>query len=129
MPGCYPYGVRAMWSERSRHMRGGAVLGSSGKVAGLAVRFLARDMRLTGAKAAGAPAALAPVSLMSRARIHTAGLLNRSSTLGHPRVPVADRPDVFEGRCSTGSTGAHVRNADHPAQPHGIVTTPRPWVC
>ena len=50
MPGCYPYGVRAMWSERSRHMRGGAVLGSSGKVAGLAVRFLARAMRLTGAK-------------------------------------------------------------------------------
>ena len=129
MPGCYPYGVRAMWSERSRHMRGGAVLGSSGKVAGLAVRFLARGMRLTGAKAAGVPAALAPVSLMSRARIHTAGLLNRSSTLGHPRVPVADRPDAFEGRCSTGPTGAHVRNADHPAQPHGIVTTPRPWVC
>jgi hypothetical protein len=52
-----PYGVRAMWSERSRHLRGGAVLGSSGKVAGLAVRFLARDMRLTGAKAAGVPAA------------------------------------------------------------------------
>ena len=129
MPGCYPYGVRAMWSERSRHMRGGAVLGSSGKVAGLAVRFLARDMRLTGAKAAGVPAALAPVSLMSRARIHTAGLLNQSSTLGHHRVPVADRPDAFEGRCSTGPTGAHVRNADHPAQPHGIVTTPRPWVC
>ena len=53
-----------MWPERSRHMRGGAVLGSSGKVAGLAVRFLARDMRLTGAKAAGVPAALplAPVS-------------------------------------------------------------------
>ena len=114
MPGCYPYGVRAMWSERSRHMRGGAVLGSSGKVAGLAVRFLARDMRLTGAKAAG---------------IHTAAPPNRSSTLGHPRVPVADRPDAFEGRCSTGPTGAHVRNADHPAQPHGIVTTLRPWAC
>ena len=64
MPGCYPYGVRAMWSERSRHMRGGAVLGSSGKVAGLAVRFLARDMRLTGAKAAGA------VSLMSVSYTH-----------------------------------------------------------
>ena len=116
MAGCYPYGVRAMWSERSRHMRGGAVLGSSGKVTGLAVRFLARDMRLTGAKAAGVPAALAPVSLMSRARIHTAAPPNRSSTLGHPRVPVADRPDAFEGRCSTGPTGAHVRNADHPAQ-------------
>ena len=71
MPGCYPYGVRAMWSERSRHMRGGAVLGSSGKVAGLAVRFLARGMRLTGAKAAGT-------------RIHTAAPPNRSSTLGHP---------------------------------------------
>ena len=111
MPGCYPYGVRAMRSERSRHMRGGVVLGSSGKVAGLAVRFLARHMRLTGAK------------------IHTAGLPNRSSTLGHHRVPVADRPDAFEGRCSTGSTGAHVRNADHPAQPHGIVTTLRPWAC
>ena len=53
-------------------MRGGAVLGSSGKVASLAVRFLARHMRLTGAKAAGVPAALAPVSLMSRARKRTA---------------------------------------------------------
>ena len=111
MPGCYPYGVRAMWSERSRHMRGGAVLGSSGKVAGLAVRFLA------------------PVSLMSRARIHTAGLPSRSSTLGHPSVPVADPPGAFEGRCSTGPAGAHVRNAGHPAQPHGIVTTLRPWAC
>ena len=109
MPGCYPYGVRAMWSERSRHMRGGAVLGSSGKVAGLAVRFLARDMRLTGAKAAGG--------------IHTAAPHNRSSTLGHPMVPVADRPDAFEGRCSTGPANAHVRNADHPAQPHGFGTT------
>ena len=115
MPGCYPYGVRAMWSERSRHMRGGAVLGSSGKVAGLAVRFL--------------PAALAPVSLMSRARIHTAAPPNRSSTLGHPRVPVADRPDAFEGRCSTGPANAHVRNADHPAQPHGFGTTLKPCAC
>ena len=53
MLGCYPYVVRAMWLGRSSHMRSGAVLGSSGKVAGLAVRFLARDMRLTGAKAAG----------------------------------------------------------------------------
>ena len=34
--------------------------------------ILARDMRLTGAKAAGTPAALAPVSLMSRARKRTA---------------------------------------------------------
>ena len=93
------------------------------------MRLLARDMRLTGAKAAGMPAALAPVSLMSRASKRTAGLPNRSSTLGHHRVPVADRPDAFEGRCSTGSTGAHVRNADHPAQPHGIVTTLRPWAC
>ena len=38
VPGCYPYGVRASGSERSRHMRGGVVLGSGGKVAGLAVR-------------------------------------------------------------------------------------------
>ena len=69
------------------------------------------------------PAALAPASLMSRARIHTAAPHNRSSTLGHPRVPVADRPDAFEGRCSTGPANAHVRNADHPAQPHGFGTT------
>ena len=26
VPGCYPYGVRARGSERSRHMRGGFVL-------------------------------------------------------------------------------------------------------
>ena len=60
---------------------------------------------------------------------HTAALPNRSSTLGHPRVSVADRPDAFEGRCPTGPANAHVRNADHPAQPHGIVTTLRPWAC
>ena len=42
------WGGRAMWSERSRHMRGGAVLGSrEEKVGGLAGRFLARDMRLS----------------------------------------------------------------------------------
>ena len=69
------------------------------------------------------PAALAPASLMSRARIHTAAPHNRSSTLGHPRVPEAERPDAFEGRCSTGpANNAHVRNADHPAQPHGFGT-------
>ena len=28
VPGCYPYGVRASGSERSRHMRGGFVLWS-----------------------------------------------------------------------------------------------------
>ena len=114
-------------------MRGGAVLGSSGKVAGLAVRFLARDMSLTGAKAAGSspvPRLLACQSRlgtgephMPRARIHTATPPNRSSTLGHPKVPVADRPDAFEGRCfKTGPANAHVRNADHPAQPHGFGT-------
>ena len=45
MPYCYVLGVWGashVVGERSRHMRGGAaVLGSSGKVAGLAVRFLA----------------------------------------------------------------------------------------
>ena len=72
---------------------------------------------------------LAPVSLMSRARIHTAAPPNRSSTLEHPKVQVADRPDAFEGRCSTGPANAHVRNADHPAQPHGFGTTLRPCAC
>ena len=33
VPGCYPYGVRARGSERSRHMRGGFVLWSIEKVA------------------------------------------------------------------------------------------------
>ena len=85
--------------------------------------------RLLALLCVSSPAALAPVSLMSRASIHTAAPPNRFSTLGHPKVPVADRPDAFEGRCSTGLSGAHVRNADHPAQPHGIVTTLRPWAC
>ena len=76
-----------------------------------------------------ATAALPPVSLMSRARIHTAAPPNQSSTLVHPRVPVADRPDTFEGRCPTGPANAHVRNADHPAQPHGFGTTLKPWTC
>ena len=32
VPGCYPYGVRARGSERSRHMRGGFVQWSIEKV-------------------------------------------------------------------------------------------------
>ena len=36
---CHPYGVPAMWSERSRHKRLGTGPGSLGKVAVLAVRF------------------------------------------------------------------------------------------
>ena len=41
MPGCYPYGVRASGSERSRHMRGGFVLWSIEKVAMLGLRLAA----------------------------------------------------------------------------------------
>eukprot|EP00964_Phaeocystis_antarctica_P094359 scaffold61115_cov62-Phaeocystis_antarctica.AAC.1 len=81
--------------------------------AGLAVRFLARGMRLTGGTAAG-NAVASP---------------NRSSTLGRHRVPAADRPAAFEDRCSTGPSVAHVRNDDHPAQLHGIVTTLKRWAC
>ena len=54
---------------------------------------------------------------------------NRSSTLRRHRVPAADRPDAFEDRCSTGLAVAHLRNDDHPAQPHGIVTTLKRWAC
>jgi hypothetical protein len=43
VPCCHPYGVQAMWSERSRHRRLGTAPGSLGKVAVLAVRFL-RDV-------------------------------------------------------------------------------------
>ena len=53
MPCCHPYGVRAMWSVRSRRGRLGTAPGSLGMDAGLAVRFLARRMRLTGGTAAG----------------------------------------------------------------------------
>ena len=38
VPGCYPYGVRASGSERSRRMRGGFVLWSIEKVAMLGLR-------------------------------------------------------------------------------------------
>ena len=55
VPGCYPYGVRAMWSERSRHMRGGAVLGSSvGRLLAFCCAFPGTCHEAeTGAKAAG----------------------------------------------------------------------------
>ena len=39
VPGCYPYGLRASGSERSRHMRGGFVLWSIEKVAMLGLRL------------------------------------------------------------------------------------------
>ena len=64
-----------------------------------------------------------------RNRTHAGAPPNRSSTLGRHRVPAADRPDAFEDRCSTGLAVAHLRNDDHPAQPHGIVTTLKRWAC
>ena len=88
MPGGYPYGVRAMWSERSRHMRGGAVLGPREKVAGLALRFLTRDMRLTGAKAAG-------VTCQDTHCRATQSIFYLGASQGQPRVPVANGPDTF----------------------------------
>eukprot|EP00964_Phaeocystis_antarctica_P069246 scaffold42038_cov73-Phaeocystis_antarctica.AAC.1 len=103
-----------MWSERSRHGRLGTGPGSLGMDAGLAM-----------------PAAVPPVSLIPRAKIHAVASPNRSSTLGRHRVPAADRPAAFEDRCSTGPSVAHVRNDDHPAQLqaslHGIVTTLKRW--
>ena len=39
VPGCYPYGVRARGSERSRHMRGGFVLWSIEKDPMLGLRL------------------------------------------------------------------------------------------
>ena len=47
VPGCYPYGVRARGSERSRHMRGGFVLWSIEKVAMLGWQRLDGRHRLT----------------------------------------------------------------------------------
>ena len=62
---------------------------------------------------------------------HAAAPPNRSSrTLGRHWVPTADRPDAFKDRCSTCLAVAHLlRNDDHPAQPHGIVTTLKRWAC
>jgi len=75
------------------------------------------------------PAAVPPVGHQPRRRTHAVAPPNRSSTLGRHRVPAADRPDAFEDRCSTGLAVAHLRNDDHPAQPHGIVTTLKRWAC
>ena len=75
------------------------------------------------------PAAVPPVGHKPRRRTHAVAPPNRSSTLGRHRVPAADRPDAFEDRCSTGLAVAHLRNDDHPAQPHGIVTTLKRWAC
>ena len=74
VPCCHPYGVRAMWSVRSRRGRLGTAPGSLGVDAGLAVRFL--------------PAAVPPVSLIPRARIHAVASPNRSSTLAAREAPV-----------------------------------------
>ena len=42
MPCCHPYGLQAVWSERSRHKRFGTGPGCLGKVAVIAVRFLSQ---------------------------------------------------------------------------------------
>ena len=107
VPCCHPYGVRAMWSERSRLRRLGTAPGSLGKV----------------------PAAVPPVGHQPRRSTHAAAPPNRSFTLGRQWVPTADRPDAFKDRCSFCFAVAHLRNDDHPAQPHGIVTTLKRWAC
>ena len=75
------------------------------------------------------PAAVPPVGHQPRRRTHAAAPPNRSSTLGRHWVPTADRPDAFKDRCSTSLAVAHLRNDDHPTQPHGIVTTLKRWAC
>ena len=75
------------------------------------------------------PAAVPPVGHQPRRRTHAAAPPNRSSSLGRHWVPTADRPDAFKDRCSTSLAVAHLRNDDHPAQPHGIVTTLKRWAC
>ena len=75
------------------------------------------------------PAAVPPVGHQPRRSTHAAAPPNRSSTLGRHWVPTADRPDAFKDRCSTCLAVAHLRNDDHPAQPHGIVTTLKRWAC
>ena len=74
-------------------------------------------------------AAVPPVGHQPRRRTHAAAPPNRSSTLGRHWVPTADRPDAFKDRCSTSLAVAHLRNDDHPTQPHGIVTTLKRWAC
>jgi len=75
------------------------------------------------------PAAVPPVGHKPRRRTHAAAPPNRSSTLGRHWVPTADRPDAFKDLCSTSLAVAHLRNDDHPAQPHDIVTTLKRWAC
>ena len=115
------HGVRAMWSKRSRRSRLGIAPGSLGKVAVLAVP--------AAAVSTNPYRRVPPVGHQPRRRTHAVAPPNRSSTLGRHRVPAADRPDAFEDRCSTGLAVAHLRNDDHPAQPHGIVTTLKRWAC
>ena len=117
VPCCHPYGVQAMRSERSRHRRLGTAPGS----------LLGR---LSSSPCVSCvPAAVPPVGHQPRRRTHAAAPPNQSSTLGRHWVPTADRPDAFKDRCSTSLAVAHLRNDDHPTQPHGIVTTLKRWAC
>ena len=97
----------------SAHRRLGTAPGSLGKVA----------------RAVLAPCVSCDVADATSQDTHAAAPPNRSSTLGRHWAPTADRPDAFEDRCSTSLAVAHLRNDDHPAQPHGIVTTLKRWAC
>ena len=113
---CEPCGRR----EAAAGGLGPTAPGSLGKVAVLAV---------PAAVSTNPYRRVPPVGHQPRRRTHAVAPPNRSSTLGRHRVPAADRPDAFEDRCSTGLAVAHLRNDDHPAQPHGIVTTLKRWAC
>ena len=77
------------------------------------------------------PAAVPPVVGISHVAGHT---LPR-----HPIDPLPwgvigyqrqiEQTRLIKDRCSTCLAVAHLRNDDHPAQPHGIVTTLKRWAC
>ena len=129
VPCCHPYGVQAMWSERSRHRRlVGPPLGPLGWLpSSPCVSCDVADAQPVARRLAASRRA--PVGHKPRRRTHAAAPPNRSSTLGRHWVPTPDRPDAFKDLCSTSLAVAHLRNDDHPAQPHDIVTTLKRWAC
>jgi len=93
VPCCHPYGVRAMWSVRSRRGRLGTGPGSLGMDAGLAVDFLARGMRLTHV----------PGYTLSRHPIDPLpwGVIGYQRQIDQPRLKIDAQPDLQSLMCAT----------------------------
>lgn len=133
VPGCYPYGVRARGSERSRHMRGGFVLWSIEKVPMLGLR----RQRLDGRHRLTSGGQMRAAGLVTAVRTLGQGVVARARALATSGPSSQSAPRTAMSACGPAEEvdeGVERHGADWQGikEPYQLELTPsmgaiRPW--